>query len=152
MSDPFAEIIREQALLDKTLERARLKETPISEKGTYVPTYVGGTTPGTTTYSFQSGVYAVIGPIIVVTGQINWTAATGTGEARISVPFTPTGGNYGGTLRISAVTFANSTPELLISSGNLYFNMDSPITNAGTTRVQMEAAGSVIWTIVYRIR
>jgi len=118
-------------------------------KGTRVPTYTGGTTAGATTYTFQSAAWRRVGNKITDIGQINWSAATGTGEARISLPFAPVAYNASGIAWLSGVTFANSTPVIQANVGNLYFVLDSPLTNAGNTRVQMEAAGSIIWVITY---
>lgn len=142
-----------QEIRDIKRRVARLEglESVLPASGTYTPTYEGGTTPGTTGYAFQNGIYTIHGNIILVAGQINWSSATGTGEARISLPYTPSVGNWTGSLRLSGVTYANDTPQMLLSAGSLYFVMDSPLTNAAQTRVQMEAAGSVIWTVAYII-
>jgi len=51
MSDPFEELIREQRLLEQTVERTRLKEIPIKDKGTFTPALVGSGTAGTFTYT-----------------------------------------------------------------------------------------------------
>lgn len=116
------------------------------EEGAYTPTYVGGTTAGVTTYGTQSGSYVRTGRKIYITGQVQWTAATGTGEARISLPFTPAGVNFTGSLWASNVTFANGSLAVLILS-TAYFVMDSPLTNAGPTRVNIEAAGNVVFSL-----
>lgn len=118
-------------------------------KGTYTPTYLGGTTVGVTTYTFQAGGWRRVGNQLTVVGQINWSAATGTGDARISLPIAPSGFNFAGSLWISAVTFANGTPQLQANAGNTYFIMNSPLTNAGSPTIQIEAAGTVIWTATY---
>ena len=57
------------------------------EEGTYTPTLEGGTTAGTTTYTVQSGFYTKIGNRVNFDLTITYTAATGTGEARLSLPF-----------------------------------------------------------------
>lgn len=124
----------------------RLTYTPLTS---YTPTYLGGTTAGVTTYSLQSGAYLQIGPLVIVRGQVVWTAATGTGNAQVSLPFAPGAGNYAGSLVLSAVTFANSAPELLVSAGNTFFVMQSPLTNAAAATVQMEAAGNITFTVAY---
>lgn len=151
MSD--AQLIQRISQLEKRLSLLETQESLHIESGSYTPTYEGGTTPGSTTYTFQGGNYFIIGNIIVVTGQINWSAATGTGDARISVPFALAGSlNFSGSLRLSGVTYANDTPQLLLSPGTLYFVMDSPATNAAGNRVQIENnSGSVVWTIIYAI-
>ena len=120
-----------------------------TDSSTRTPTYTGGTTAGTTTYTFQSAAWIRIGKLVIDIGQINWSAATGTGEARISLAFAPAGYNVAGSAWISAVTFANSTPILAANAGNAYATLDSPLTNAANTRVQIEAAGIIIWVIAY---
>lgn len=58
-------------------------------EGTWTPTVVGGGTAGTTTYSLQNGYYTKIGNMVTVWGQMNGSAATGTGAATIGgLPFT----------------------------------------------------------------
>ena len=114
----------------------------------YTPTY-NGATPGTTTYTFQDGTYVRIGDVVIVRGQINWSAATGTGNAQISLPFAAVGGNFTGSLWLSGVTFAAGSPELRLTAGDLFFTMISPATNAAGTIVAVEAVGSIIWTLVY---
>jgi hypothetical protein len=58
------------------------------EEGTYTPTLVGGTTAGTTTYTTQVGFYTRIGNRVTFDLTIIYTAATGTGEARLLLPST----------------------------------------------------------------
>lgn len=120
------------------------------EQGTYTPTYLGGTTAGTTTYTFQSGKYTRVGNLVTVIGQINWSAATGTGEARFSLPFAPVGGNSSGSVYLSAVTFANNTPGILLGVG-AHFTLTSPLTNAAGGIVQVEAVGALVWQVTYFI-
>jgi hypothetical protein len=120
----------------------------------YTPTYVGGTTAGATTYSVQQGQWWRFGPLVFVTGTVAWTAATGTGNARISLPFTcanVANQNFGGSLFISGVTFANGTPQILISPNTAYFIMTSPLTNAANTTVAVEAAGTVAFSVWYAL-
>ena len=62
-------------------------QTPLNY-GTYVPTLTGSATAGTTTYTTQAGFYTIVGNIIYVEGFITISAATGTGNAVISLPFT----------------------------------------------------------------
>jgi hypothetical protein len=121
---------------------------PQMEQGTYTPTYQGGTLAGTTTHTFQSGKWSRQGNQITVIGQVAWSAATGTGEARISLPFAPVGGNSSGSVYVTGVTFANSAPQMLIGAG-AYFTLGSPLTNAAIAVVQMEAAGNVTFQVTY---
>lgn len=122
--------------------------TEFYEESTYTPTYLGGTTAGTTTYAAngQVGIWTRLGRLIFFHGRVEWTAATGTGNAQISLPFTTTSGtnfNYSGGADTTGVTFANSTPTMLISASTAFFVLRSPLTNAAPTTVQIEAAGAI---------
>lgn len=127
------------------------KEVLFTDHNTYTPTYLGGTTPGATTYTAQVGAWWQIGSVVVVTGQVAWSAATGTGNAQVSLPFTAAGYPFSGSLRLQNVTFANSAPEMQISASTAYFEMVSPLSNNVPTPVAVEAAGNIIFTAVYAI-
>jgi len=144
----------------------RLEQTQVVERpgasgqdtfyatGTYTPTYEGSTTPGVTTYTLQSGAWTRLGNVVIATGTVVWTAATGTGVAKISLPFATanvTNQNLSGSVRIDSVTFANSTPQVLITPNVAFFTLTSPLTNAASTNVAMEAAGNIIFTITYLV-
>jgi len=124
-------------------------------KGTYVPTYTGVTTAGVTTYTAQDGFWTRVGRIVFFNGRVTWTAATGTGNAAVSLPAQSSntaGMRYSsGSVRLANVTFANSAPEMRIEAGQTFFTMDSPLTNAATAIVQMEAAGDIIFGGWYNI-
>lgn len=116
--------------------------------GTYVPTY-DGATPGSTTYSVQVGFWVRMGPVIFFTATIVWTAASGTGDARISLPFTAenvTNEAWATYVRSINVTFANGSIQGQISANTNFMFMLSPATNAAGTNVQVEAAGNLIVT------
>lgn len=123
---------------------------PPVDAGTYTPTYVGGSTAGTTTYLLQEGQFRRIGSVVFCSGRINWSAATGTGEARVSLP-SVVGGSYrsSGALFVDGVTFAGTMPQMLVVPGQQYFTMYSAATNASPTVVSVEAAGLIIWSLAY---
>jgi hypothetical protein len=119
---------------------------------TYTPTYTGSTLAGTTTYTTQQGWYWRFGSFVAATGLVVWTAATGTGNAQISLPFVPSatvGFRASGSARITTVTFANSTPMVILSATAALFTLDSPLSNAAGTAVAMEAAGNIIFSLFY---
>lgn len=121
-------------------------------QGSYTPTYLGATTPGATTYSTQQGGYTRWGNLVFVTGTLVWTAATGTGNAQISLPFAAAATanqNYSGSVRNTTVTFANSTPQILLASAGTVFLLQSPLTNAASTNVAIEAAGNIVFSLLY---
>jgi hypothetical protein len=149
---------------DKTLYHQRLARAlaPILHglgfvkpvQGTYTPTYLGGTTPGTTTYSLQEGAWTRFGNIVFVNGVVVWTAANGTGEARISLPFVPTAGaarRASGGLRVVNVTFTTTTPVLILNPTAAYFTMESPASNTAGNTIQVEAAGNVTFSLSYGV-
>ncbi len=147
----------------RRLEQTQVIERPGGVSGhdafyepitTYTPTYVGGTTAGVTTYTLQQGSYVRIGSVVFFTCTVVWSAATGTGNARISLPFNASSTanqNYSLSLRNDGVTFANGTPQGQIGANTQFFIMISPITNAGGTTVAVEAAGTVIASGFYFI-
>lgn len=134
--------------LRQRVGRLETKPTPLSLQGAYLPTYVGGTTAGVTTYGTQTGSWLRDGRMLFVLGQVQWTAATGTGEARIGLPFAPAVVNSGGSLWTSNVTFASGAPQMLVQ-GTSYFVMDSPLTNAASTRINIEAVGNIVFSLVF---
>jgi hypothetical protein len=119
----------------------------------YTPTYVGGTTAGATTYTTQSGHYVRFGPLVVVQCIVIWTAATGTGEARISLPFTSatSNGNAYPSLWYQNVTFGALPPIAVVNANNDYARLYTPANNAGSTVINVEAAGDIRFTVAYRI-
>lgn len=60
------------------------------EEGTFTPTYVGSGTPGTTTYTTQSGKYTKIGEMVFVEILLAWSAHSGSSGSAIvgGLPFT----------------------------------------------------------------
>jgi hypothetical protein len=122
--------------------------------GTYTPTYEGSTTPGVTTYTTQQGAWTRLGNLVVATGTVVWSAATGTGTAQISLPFTSANVSnqfFSGSVRVDSVTFANGTPQVVLSPNTAFFFLVTPITNAGSPAIVVEAAGNIVFTIAYFI-
>lgn len=61
-------------------------------EGTFTPTFIGGTTAGTTTYTLQQGIYRRIGNLVYCHVSITTTASTGTGSISMGgFPFIPRG-------------------------------------------------------------
>lgn len=144
-------LIRSLRAIGRVADRAAAKSVPIMS-GTYTPTYLGSATAGVTTYTTQQGAWVRKGKEITVTGTIVWSAATGTGNAQISLPFTSanvTNQNFSGSVRTVNVTFANGTPQILLQANNNFFILQSPLTNAASATVAMEAAGNIVFTITY---
>ena len=149
MDDMF---IRQFRKVRKRTSKLETKPWILYQESTYTPTYLGGTTAGVTTYTLQAGFWVRVGSLIFVKGVVIWTAATGTGNALVSLPFTAsaTANSYqSGSLRLTNVTFANSAPQMLINPSTGAFQMDSPLTNAAPTTVAIEAAGNIVFSATY---
>ncbi len=155
MSDPYLTIQRQIQALHEILEPLRKADAgPISD--VYDPTYIGLTTPGTTTYGGQDGVWTRTGNMVTVWGRVIWTNATGTGIALVSLPiaavFTRIS-RYPVYLYPVNVTFANGGIVGAIDTGTsaLGFVMNSPATNAAGTLVTVEVAGDLTFACSYEV-
>jgi hypothetical protein len=117
----------------------------------FTPTYEGSTTAGATTYTTQQGAYARLGRVVIAQADITWTAATGTGQVRLGgLPFPVTSGmRFSYAQETSNVTFANGSIEGLLDGAVDKGQLASPATNAGTTELNIEAAGTIRYTMVY---
>jgi len=148
--DIWERIYRVEALLDALEARTFINY----DKGTWTPTYLGGTTPGVTTYVVQKGEWTRWGRLVHFQGRLEWSAATGTGNAQFSLPFTAVNRTnlFGsGSVDNTTVTFANGTPQMLLQPSVSVFLLRSPLTNAGSAIVQIEAAGIVNFSGVYEV-
>lgn len=125
-----------------------------SAVSTYTPTYTGASTAGSTTYSVQIGHYARIGPLCWFSARVDWTAASGTGVAQISLPVQAKNtSNFAQTLSVYAsnVTFAASGLIAVINPGATVAFVASPTSNGATASSTVEAAGLIILTGIYEV-
>lgn len=60
----------------------------VYETGSFVPTVYGSSVTGAGTYSTQVGLYTRVNNLVTAFANINWTAHTGSGNARYTLPFT----------------------------------------------------------------
>lgn len=122
--------------------------------GTYTPTYQGSTTGGVTTYTTQAGWYVKIGGVVFVTGTLIWTNATGTGNVRISLPFTSSntsGQRHVGEVYTESVTFANGSIQAVNFANNNTLRLFSPATNLGSTELSIETAGTIVFSLWFAV-
>ena len=120
--------------------------------GTWTPTYYGGTTAGTTTHAVQVGSYTRIGDVTFFSIYITWTAATGTGNARISLPSTSrntTNLRSTPTVLPDSVTYSSGPPKALILPNTNYIDIYTTTSNAGSAAIAVEAAGGLVITGFY---
>ena len=149
MDDQTIRIIRKLRVQSHRIAAA---PRPRYLENTWTPTYTGSVTAGVTTYTTQQGGWIRHGAVVTVTGTIVWTAATGTGNVRINLPFTPVNSanqNYGGGLYTNGVTWANTGIVWFIAPNVALLRLFSPASNAASTEVAIEAAGEVRFTCTY---
>lgn len=140
--------------LKKRVTQLEALEVPQYATGTWTPTYSGASTAGTTTYTTQVGSYTRIGNMVAFTAYVAWTAATGTGVAQISLPFTTQNTTN---LRLSAavfhtgVTFSGSGVMAFALPNSNQIQFYSPLSNAVRADVTVEAAGDIVVSGVFFI-
>lgn len=139
--------------VEKSVEKLLARSYLPYYKGSFTPTLIGATTPGTTTYSVQVGRYVRVGQITVATGRLTWTAVTGTGIAIYGgLPFSSynvTNLRHPPTLWISAVTFAGSFVGALLAENSGAWSTYTIASNVASTQLNIEAAGDIAFTFVY---
>lgn len=145
------DLVRRIRRVGNRLGRTEAKAGPLYLEGTYTPTYIGSVTPGTTTYTTQSGWWTRIGRVVIVSADITWTAVTGTGNVRLGgLPYTPTTGmRFAFPVHTINVTFANGSVQGALTGGTTEAQLLSPATNAAGTELAIEAAGTIRYTITY---
>lgn len=125
-------------------------------EGTYTPEYYGGTTAGAATWSanYPTGWWVRVGALVHVWGSLAWTAHSGTGEGRISLPFVHV--NPGPLrdipvlLRISSTGITNTVPQGLCRAGQSYWRLES-VTGSGAAAVQnVLSAGNIAFALSYQ--
>lgn len=125
----------------------------------WTPT-IDGSTPGTTTYTIQDGLYSRIGNIVVAQFRISITAATGTGNATIGgFPFVVnnTDTNYipQGTVRLSSTVMVWPVTTTMLTLQGINNTITATILGTGSgvtsSNVQMANTTAVIFgTLIYR--
>jgi len=122
------------------------------EEGTFTPTYYGGTTAGTTTYTAQDGLYVRIGRALYFNLNLGWSAASGTGPARIGgLPFTASNNYYTGSIISYSMTVsANNVLAFRVGYASFVELLEQQVggTNSGQVST-VNASGNVTITGVY---
>jgi hypothetical protein len=123
------------------------------EEGTWTPTIIGSTTPGTATYLVQTGSYLKIGVTVTVTFFVQWNTGTGLGS------FTVGGLPFNTANDLSRITTGSIMMDGVPFSGNYVVPYSQYGTNAfilyattaGTTwaSVPYDSSGSIIGQLTY---
>jgi len=128
--------------------------------GTFTPTISGSGTSGSGTYTTQIGNYmqlsagSGIGRVVFATGQVAWTAHTGTGNMRIAGFPSIFGSN--GTFHLGSITYANIVLPSNSVQAYLRGNNAQSIARLQTAQdngvvrdVAMDSSGEINFSIVY---
>ena len=126
------------------------------EEGTFTPTIVGTTDPGTATYT-RSGRYTKVGNLVTCQIYLNWTAHTGTGDMRIGgLPFATA--SAAGIYYAASIGFVNNialtagyliTGYALDNSSTVISLQQYPTGGGASITIPMDVAGSLIVAISY---
>lgn len=117
-----ADIERRVRALESQIAGLRSAGRPRYVFDTYTPTYRGLTIEGTTTYVSQSGAYARINAVAYVWARVQWSAATGTGDGIITLPFrlrTVTNLFIGATFYATGLDFVGNYVLAIVPTGTV---------------------------------
>lgn len=143
MSDP--DILRRLAALESQMQTIKAHEHHDAPQA-YIPSYFGLTTAGVTTYVGQVGVYIVYGNVVLFHAWVSWSAATGTGQAAVTLPFTTANvTNRRGSVSVATanVTFAATGVQGIFLPNTNYVSFSTPGSNVAPGAVNVEAAGEI---------
>lgn len=119
------------------------------EVGTFNPTIVGTTSPGTATYSQQHGKYTKIGRLVFVELYLSWSSGTGTGNLRVGgLPFTVASGSTYPAMSVAeplniALTAGNYLTAYCLPSTTQMYLQQTPTGGGTGAAVPYDAAGSI---------
>jgi len=126
------------------------------EEGTFVPTIIGITTPGTGTYSKQTGRYTKIGNRVFADIYLVWSAHTGTGLMGISgLPFNVANvADYFpsasiGSISNIALTAGNIMTAYATNNSNVINLEQYPTGGGASTSIPIDTSGTIVISISY---
>jgi len=114
------------------------------EEGTFLPTVIGSSTPGTATYSLQEGTYTRKGNILNVAVRLAWSGGTGAGNLLfdgfpVTVP-TTTSVLIGW---LKNITIPASSFVKALTSGDQVLFITFPSTGGSNSSLAYDAAGEI---------
>ena len=120
-------------------------------EGAWTPVLVGVTSAGTGTYSAQVGTFTKIGNVVHFDIYIVWTAHTGTGQMKITLPFTAgTGVEYVCNVFLANLTFSNSLAGVILS-GDDDISLFTYASNSARSALNMDTAATLSISGTYRV-
>lgn len=149
-ANPYATLFADSnGVMSSVDDAGVVREMVRRARGTFSPTYFGQTTAGVTTYAVQVGRYERLGTRVDFTLYVNWTNATGTGNALVgNLPFTSE--NVANQFVApnswySAITFAAGTGvRLLFRPNTTQIELwTQPASNVAAAQLGIEVAGEI---------
>jgi len=128
------------------------------EEGTWSASIgiAGETSAGTATYAISVGEYTKVGRLVSVTGRLQWSGHTGTGDMRIvGLPFASinSANIYPaislGFLNNVALTASNLLTGFVILNDTKIALYQTPVGGGAATTVPVDAAGDVMFSATY---
>ena len=124
------------------------------EEGTWTPSFVNGTF----TYNVQSGQFTKIGNVITIHAQLSWTAKSGTGILRTTLPATGAGTRFSGSLGyVAGVDISADYRQLVLASSagenfTTWFILADNTSPSNATVQNLSATGEVQYTMTYTVQ
>lgn len=118
----------------------------------YTPTVYGSSVTGSGTYTVQTGFYREIGDALYLQIDIEWTAHTGSGELRVTIPsgYTFVGNCIQSGVLVEDITFTN-TPFLIAYNGQSHLRLNQNISGGSPSTVSLPSAGRIIFTGWFKV-
>ena len=120
---------------------------------TYTPTVYGASVTGTGTYSVQSGTYEITGNKVDFSVRVVWSAHTGSGGMRISLPVNTqntSGLRYSYAVYMATATFTGSPIALALENAN-HIRIRENVSGGAVTDVSLPSSGELVVTGHYYI-
>lgn len=128
------------------------------EEGTWSASIAiaGATSAGTATYAISIGEYTKVGRLVSVTGRLQWSGHTGTGDMQIvGLPFTSTNivnifpaVTFGFVNNIS-LTASNLLSGFVVYNDTKIYFYQTPVGGGAVSTVPVDAEGDIIFSATY---
>lgn len=121
------------------------------EEGTWTPVLFGATSAGTGTYSAQVGTFTKIGNVVHFDIYLVWSAHTGTGQMKITLPYTSGAGvEYVCNVFPASLTFSNQLAGVILS-GDDDISLFTFASNAARSALNMDTSATLSISGTYRV-
>lgn len=113
-------------------------------EASYTPVIQGSSTAGTGTYSSQIGRYTQIGNIVFFQLTVVWTAHTGTGNLRVSIPVASASLGFSSAVNILASNVSyTGTLAGVVSDNASYVSFFDQVSNTAASATPLDTSGTL---------